>query len=173
MNTHTTTRILALAVLLVLFVAGAPLWAQKGGWPSWKGGSKADVKEYDEMGRWYTDTENYLVDAYNLQNDRYFAMYGEIDKGVIQTMQAKDRELFDITEQVFKFTRGKQKDGVKFWKKNKASYQAALTAQRQRLAERKAAEQAKKAEAERKRQRQPKPPKKKQRWKKPKRNGGP
>jgi hypothetical protein len=88
-------------------------------------------------------------------------------------MQAKERELFDMAEQLFKFTRCKQKDDVKLRKTNKASYQTALTAQRQRLAERQAAEQAKKTEAEAKAEAAAKAAKEKEWWKKPKRNGGP
>jgi hypothetical protein len=144
------TRIVALAALLALCMAGEALWAQSSDWTPWQGKNNADKKEWDEMGTWYTDTVNYLMDAYNLRNNREFAdmarqMRSEINalKRFQSMMQAKDRELVDMAG-ALRFS--KQTDGVKFWKKNKARYQAALTAAQQVL---QAAEQAKKAEAAR------------------------
>jgi hypothetical protein len=155
MKTHRTTRIAALAALLALCMAGEALWAQSSGWPAWQGKANADKKEWDEMGTWYTDTWNYFMDAYKESPIVLF-------KGG-RAIREKDRDLLRMVDQLLKFTQGKQKDGVKFWKKDKARYQAALTAAQQVLqaqqaaetAKQQAAEQAaaaKKAEAERKAQ---------------------
>ena len=117
MKTQKKTRIMAIAAFLATVTAGSQLWAQsKGGdWPAWDGKANADKKEWDEMGEWFKSAQT-----------------------------IKDSALQDMVKQAAGFSRD-QKEGVKFWKKNKAKCQKALTA-----AQEAAREAAAKAEADKK-----------------------
>jgi hypothetical protein len=125
------TRIWALAVVLALCMAGEALWAQSSGLSAWQGENNADKKEWDEMRTWHNDMLNWL--------DRTYNMWGK-------PIPPADAKLYDMAR-ALRFS--KQTDGVEFWKKNKAAYQAALTTARQQFLARQEAE---KAEAERKEQ---------------------
>jgi hypothetical protein len=111
------TRIMALAALLALVTAGALLWAQTGGesWPAWQGKANADKTAWDEMGACWTG----LREASRLLND-----------GTVEGRAALLSEYAN-----------NQKDGVKFWKKNKSAYQERLAKAQQEAAAQQAAEQ--------------------------------
>jgi uncharacterized protein (UPF0333 family) len=106
MNTKTKTRILVLAALLALFASSAPLWAEgKSGapaveppprLPAWEGKDNANKKQWNEM-------QNWIVQAWATEQP-----------GIRNMVRALPGQF------------SKQKDGVKFWKKNKAAYLAAL-----------------------------------------------
>ena len=103
------------------------------------------------MGEWYKDATNYITTVYDepflkqkAGNSRLFTFTDLRDNpfvylaNVAAVVQEKDRELVNKAQYLTGFRRD-QKNGVKFWKKNKAAYQKALAA---------AQEAAAKAEAE-------------------------
>jgi hypothetical protein len=116
MNRNRKTRIAALAALLAVIAASAPLWAQDAeAWPAWQGKANADKKALDEMGACWTG----LMDAYRILNDS--AVKGSADA---------------LGEYA-----NNQKEGVKFWKKNKAAYLAALAKVQPQIAAKQKAEE--------------------------------
>jgi hypothetical protein len=116
---------MALAALLVVLAASAPLWAENDGehWPAWQGKNNADKTAWDEMGACWTG----LREASRLLDDSSIARSADALRAYANN----------------------QKDGVKFWKKYKAAYQAALAKVQPQIAAKQAEEAAKQAAEQR------------------------